>query len=291
MSTINHTFRAKNSAPRNTTPIKFLVLHYTAVPLGTTLGIFTNDSSLCTPDLEYFTNSGIDPHTLCQRPVSVHYVNSEAGEIFQLVNEHAIANHAGPSFWNGVENLNAHSIGIELVNFGYDWLNKFPEDRAVKVTGSDYTWCAYTQAQIASTIELCHAIIQRHNILSFNVVGHSDIACGIKLDPGPLFPWQSLAQQGIGMWHDVAESSINQQHLPDNPVLWMQQKLCEYGYACPQTGTQDPQTTAVLQSMQMHFRPSNISGKLDLECMQIIDSLCQRKLALETQTTKHLVSV
>jgi len=33
----------------------------------------------------------------------------------------------------------------------------------------------------------------------------------------------------------------------------------------------------------MHFRQDNISGQIDLECIQILDSLCQRKLQLQIQ--------
>ena len=59
--------------------------------------------------------------------VSSHFFINRSGKIYKLVNENKIAWHAGKSKWRNVINLNASSIGIELVNkghrFGYE---KFP---------------------------------------------------------------------------------------------------------------------------------------------------------------------
>lgn len=284
----NHRYSSKNFRNRNDAQVQFLVLHYTAVPLNTTLGIFTNDSSLAEQDSEYFANGAADPIELCKNEVSAHYVISENGEVFSLVNEEYAAYHAGVSFWNGVKNINNQSIGIEQVNIGYDWLSKFPTERAVTVGGSDKTWCTFTDAQIDKTIALCLEIIKRYNIQPHNIVGHTDVACGRKSDPGPAFPWERLAKSGVGIWYDISESSIKE--MPEDPVSVSQNKLTEFGYDCPITGVIDEKFKNVMQAFQMHFRPSNIDGEVDLECIQILDSLCIRKnrYELDRQTISDL---
>lgn len=249
---INHKYKSKNFRSRNKEKIQFLVLHYTAVPLGSTLGIFCNDSNLALPDSEYYRGTETNPVAMCNRQVSSHYVNSEDGEIYQLVDEEHAAFHAGDSFWYGHKNINNQSIGIEQVNIGYNWLNIFPHERGVKVEGSKETWCKYNDVQITATIELCKKIIKRHDIKPYNIVGHSDIACNRKSDPGPLFPWKKLAEAGVGIWYDISESSFTT-NMPQDPILWMQRSLAEFGYDCDQTGLIDPKSIAGIESVSNAF--------------------------------------
>ena len=49
-----------------------------------------------------------------------HYLISETGSIYKLVDEANRAWHAGVSFWQGETDINSLSIGIELVNPGHD---------------------------------------------------------------------------------------------------------------------------------------------------------------------------
>jgi N-acetylmuramoyl-L-alanine amidase len=303
---INDQFKSNNHRDRKGDSVEFLVLHYTAVPLGTTLGIFTNNVALAEEDRKYFENSEYNVETLCKQEVSSHYVIAENGQIFNLVDETRAAYHAGVSFWNGKANINNQSIGVEHVNQGYQWLPNWtiPEERAIKVEGSDKTWCAFTEEQINQTIELCKTIIARYNIKPFNIVGHSDIACGRKQDPGPQFSWQRLAEAGIGIWYDLAESNLNE--MPENYLELAKSKLMEFGYDCrpaeikidgiteeekkeKELEANETKFKNVMQSFQMHFRPSNIDGIIDLECLQILDSLCQRKLNFELEATASLV--
>lgn len=109
-----------------------------------------------------------------QSEVSAHYMIDEAGAIFQLVDEDKRAWHAGVSSWNGQEDINSHSIGIEMVNRGQD---------------------EYPDAQINSVIKLCLDIKSRYEIKC--VLGHSDIAPTRKIDPGEQFPWHKLREAGI----------------------------------------------------------------------------------------------
>jgi len=108
--------------------------------------------------------------------VSSHYVISKNGKIFQLVEDFNIAWHAGVSKWEKDINLNSKSIGIELVNNGFE---KFP------------------LKQIKSLIILLKHLKKKHKIKKKYVLGHSHIAPQRKIDPGPLFPWFFLAKNGL----------------------------------------------------------------------------------------------
>src|SRR5277367_4083618 len=52
--------------------------------------------------------------------VSAHYLIEEDGRVFSLVAEERRAWHAGVSFWRGERDINAVSIGVELVNPGHE---------------------------------------------------------------------------------------------------------------------------------------------------------------------------
>ena len=120
-----------------------------------------------------------------------HYVIHRDGKIIQCIDESKRAYHAGVSSWaevrGGADNINAHSIGIEVENPTF---------------GSS---TEYTSAQIDSLIRLSKSIIARHHIKPHNVIGHSDIAPGRKADPGVLFPWRKLAEAGIGIFPKYTE--------------------------------------------------------------------------------------
>ena len=53
--------------------------------------------------------------------VSSHFLINYSGDIFSLVEEEKRAWHAGVSFWNGENDINSSSIGIELDNPGHDY--------------------------------------------------------------------------------------------------------------------------------------------------------------------------
>lgn len=115
--------------------------------------------------------------------VSAHYTIDEDGTVYVHVAEEKRAWHAGHSFWNGVRDINAHSIGIEIVNPGHEW-----------------GYRPFTGAQMKSLVPLCHEIMQRYGIEPENVLAHSDVAPARKSDPGEYFPWHDLASHGIGVW-------------------------------------------------------------------------------------------
>jgi N-acetylmuramoyl-L-alanine amidase len=115
--------------------------------------------------------------------VSAHYTIDEDGSVYTHVDEERRAWHAGVSFWQGMTDINAHSVGIELVNPGHEW-----------------GYRPFTGAQMKSLIPLCKEIMQRWDIEPENVLAHSDVAPDRKQDPGEYFPWKELASHGVGVW-------------------------------------------------------------------------------------------
>lgn len=114
-----------------------------------------------------------------ERRVSAHYLIGRDGRVIQLVDESARAWHAGESWWGGNTDLNSASIGIELDNTGDE---------------------PFADAQIGALLGLLDELRKRYRIPQTNYLAHGDIAPARKVDPGRLFPWQRLAQQGFGLW-------------------------------------------------------------------------------------------
>ena len=112
--------------------------------------------------------------------VSCHYLISKKGKIYQLVQDNDIAWHAGKSKWKNDVNLNSKSIGIELVNKGFE---NFPDK------------------QILSLIDILRALKKKYRIKQSYVLGHEDISPGRKIDPGPKFPWKILYKYKLAKKH------------------------------------------------------------------------------------------
>jgi len=240
---IDNSYSSPNFDKR-TLPITQLVLHYTGMESGQ-LAL----ERLCDAEAK----------------VSAHYVVHEDGRIHQIVDEVDRAWHAGVGEWRGITNINSASIGIEIVNGGHN------------VPNADGSLPEYPNAQINAVIALCHAIILRHDIQSWNIVGHSDLAPDRKTDPGEHFPWAGLAAAGIGLWVDAEES-------PDTRVLFelgdrdrgvsiIQQGLAQIGYRIEVNGHFDANTQSVITAFQRRFRQDNISGVIDMECLQRVGAL------------------
>lgn len=227
--------------------VRFLVFHYTAC----------DDAE----SLRLLTQGGVSAHYLVpQHPA----FNAGKPVVLQLVAENKRAWHAGVSQWNGRENINDTSIGIEIVNPGFTH----------RLAGKQ--WYHYGEDQLLLIGRLAKDIIERYNISPDNVIGHADIAGLRKTDPGPLFPWQRLAQLGIGAWPDdetVAEYLKGTQREASVPVLDLQHALARYGYAIAPTGELDPESKKIIAAFQMHFRQDNFSGNPDAETLAIARAL------------------
>ena len=187
--------------------------------------------------------------------VSAHYCVDEDGTLYRLVDEERRAWHAGVSSWAGADDINARSIGIELVNPGHSCgYRPFPE------------------AQMTALIALARGILVRYPIPPGRVLGHSDVAPARKRDPGELFDWRALAAAGIGLWpRDVEPAGGAAEPLPD--LAEIQARLARFGYAVPRHGRRDAETRAVVSAFQRHFRPAAVTGEADGETLALLDAL------------------
>lgn len=203
-------------------PVSILLMHYTGMKTGAAA-------------LERLCDE--------QAKVSAHYLVEEDGRVFQLVEESRRAWHGGVGYWRGITDINSASIGIEIVNTGHEW-----------------GYRAFPTAQMQAVTELSKGILSRHNILPRDVIGHSDIAPMRKEDPGELFDWQGLAQEGIGL---VAQGKINGE-------ARNAEALYEYGY------NSDDEMEKTILAFQRHFRTNLLNGKWDGECASILASLLEQ---------------
>lgn len=213
-----------NYDERQGSPVDILLLHYTGMPTG-----------------EAAVARLRDP----QSRVSAHYVIEEDGSVLQLVDEECRAWHAGMSYWTGETNINARSIGIELVNPGHE-----------------FGYRDFPQGQIETLIELGLGIVNRHGIPALRVLGHSDVAPERKTDPGEKFPWNRLGSRGLGVSPRiaaVAKPDEKWNETADRPeiVARVQEKLAVIGYNCPITRRYDGHTSHVVVAFQRHFQPSD----------------------------------
>ena len=217
-------------------PATILVLHHTAGSLPSSLEIL----------------QGKDP----KHRVGVHYVVTDEPKprVIRMVPEEMAAFHAGKSTWGKLDGLNHHSIGIEVIN--YDG-NVYP----------------YSDAQADIIFALCAEIIRRHDIKPWNVVAHSDIAVGRKIDPGSKFPWAKLAKLGIGAspLPDELQERIVRGRVA-TPAHF-RQLLKDYGYA---VGPDDAGLKLSVEAFQRHFRPAKFDGLIDVESTAILECLVRR---------------
>jgi AmpD protein len=150
-------------------PVQLVVIHAISLPPNEfggpeILQLFTN--ALDPAAHPYF--SGIEGLR-----VSAHFLVRRDGELLQFVPCSRRAWHAGASCWQGRENCNDFSIGIEL-------------------EGCDQR--PFEDAQYQALNQLLAELGQNHAIEA--IVGHSDIAPGRKTDPGPCFDWHRVRHPG-----------------------------------------------------------------------------------------------
>ena len=186
-----------NCGPRrNDARPSLIVIHYTAMPI-----LAEARARLCDPTAE----------------VSAHYLIAEHGETEALVPDELRAWHAGAGSWGGLDDVNSHSIGIELSNPGDA---PFPEP------------------QMKALERLLAEIMDRWSIAPERVIGHSDMAPERKRDPGRFFDWRRLATLGLSVWPTEGGDT-------DTPFA---ASARAFGY--PEAADQ-----ALLEAFRMRFRP------------------------------------
>lgn len=191
--------------------------------------------------------------------VSCHYIVHEDGRIVQMVREADRAWHAGKSHWQGEDDVNSCSVGIEIVNGGHDYgMPDFPKE------------------QLAAVVRLSQSIVARHAIPAHRVLAHSDVAPVRKVDPGEKFDWKLLAQSGVGHWTEPTPISGGRYYCEGEsgqPIEALQAMLSLYGYRIDVSGMFDAQTKGVVEAFQRHFRTSKIDGVADYSTIDTLHRL------------------
>jgi N-acetylmuramoyl-L-alanine amidase len=222
-------------------PVSILILHYT--------GMETAEKAcdwLCREESQ----------------VSCHYLVDEKGRIIQMVDETMRAWHAGVSSWHGEEDINSFSIGIEIQNPGH---------------GLGYL--EFPAVQMDAVAALAKDIVSRHAIAPRNVLAHSDVAPGRKIDPGEKFDWRFLHTKGIGHFVDpepLGGGSFLQEGDSGDPVFALQAMLKLYGYGLEASGTFDKRTKLVVEAFQRHFRQERVDGIADASTVGTLHKLLRQ---------------
>lgn len=224
-----------NFDDRGGAPIDILLLHYTGMPTA-----------------EEALRRLTDPAA----KVSAHYTVDEDGTVYSHVDETARAWHAGVSFWQGARDINARSIGIEIVNPGHE-----------------FGYRDFPAAQIDAVIALGQDIVRRHGIAAGRVLGHSDVAPARKQDPGERFPWARLAKAGLGLWPDPVGGWAPFRVDDPDRVAGLQRDLQQFGYELDVTGLYDGPLRIVVTAFQRHYQPGALTGLADGETAARLDRL------------------
>ena len=246
----SETYQATGKSER----IKSIVLHYTV------------------------SNNARSINTLTTGQVSAHYLilDHNDDKIYNLVPESERAWHAGDGGFAGRTILNDTSIGIEIVNSGIK-----PEYRdALKNGNLDYHpydhYVEFDELQIKKVAQLVQDLAARYKISPKNIIGHADMAPSRKIDPGAKFPWQRLYKEyGIGAWYDEFDKQffMNQDAFAAATIPEIKQTFRDYGYQINDSAEWDKASRNVVYAFQLHFRPQQPTGELDLETYAILKAL------------------
>jgi N-acetylmuramoyl-L-alanine amidase len=160
---------------------KYLIMHVTT---GTTMQGVVN----------HFKNPGSG--------VSAHLLIGRDGRIIQFVPLDRVAYHSGLSYWEGDENLNKLSIGIELDNAA-DLSGEpgsytkrgvpIPDSQVQRATHwksrVERGWHKFTPIQLEVALQVAKALKEHYGLEE--ILGHDVVNLKNRMDPGPLFPMKA----------------------------------------------------------------------------------------------------
>jgi N-acetylmuramoyl-L-alanine amidase len=181
-----------------TATIDTVVLHATAGSLSGTLAWFANP------------NAG----------VSAHYVVAKNGDVYQMVEEKRRARHAGASSFQGREDFNDFSVGIEIVN---------------QNDGQD----PYPAEQFEAMVELVAYLVDKYDIQREWIVTHAEISTVGKTDPRN-FPVHELILRVYELDATVPDNLVRAEGweaagIPFNPDFAFPRYAYEHDLGVPMT--------------------------------------------------------
>lgn len=148
--------------------VDLLVVHAISLPPTHYGGCFVEDffcNRLDSKADDYFPG-------IAEMNVSSHFYIRRNGDLVQFVATGERAWHAGTSSWQGRDNCNDYSIGVELEGCDQD---------------------EFEEVQYQCLAGLASLLMKYYpGLAPDRIVGHCDIAPGRKTDPGPLFNWKKL---------------------------------------------------------------------------------------------------
>jgi len=198
---------------------------------------------------------------------STHYIIDTDGSIYETLNTQPRlvkeinkkyleqrARHIGHGYWKtdhlAITDINSHSIGLSFVNQDCD-NTKTPHRFNV------------TLNQFNALTNICKQLKEAYSIEDKNIIGHHEITINKatkSLSPGSQFPWKLLAQENIGLYHNLTEEELCQ--TCNSSITSLQQSLLEWGYSVEVTEEEDEQTVQALLQAQTHHDPEHIDGYL-----------------------------
>ena len=221
--------------------MQFLVLHFTSSDFPSSLKILTRGA------------------------VSSHYlVRDDPPTIYRLVDENRRAWHAGVSSWRGNTQLNANSIGIEIVNRGEFggpgsgvW-EEYPRRRSTPC------WrCARTSSS-ATTSARARRGPQRHRPAA---QGRSRPA----VSRGSASPTRDSS-----LWPEASRGRAAAARLRAGAARRRSGSRTgsrSTASRCRRTASLDEQTVRVIAAFQMKYRPERYDGMPDAETAAMLDVL------------------